>query len=552
MRLEDTSLLSLDTQTLRHTLTSAKNKFLNKPALAFVDSAPITYSELYSKVIFLAQQLLDLGIKPGDKVAILSENSPNWGVAYFSITSIGAAAVPILPDFHTNEIHNIVRQSQAKAIFISEKFQSKIAGFSPAPLTMINVGNFEIISTPEKKCKKQPSLTYQEIMVKENDLAAIIFTSGTTGHSKGVMLTHKNIVANAINGGNTFTKLGENEKLLSILPLSHTYECTLGLVFPILIGASIYYIEGKPVPSMLMTAMQKIKPTIVFSIPLIMEKIFKLRILPELKKSRIGRGLYKFGFSRKQLHKIAGKKLLDSFGGKLILFGIGGAPLSRQTEEFLQDANFPYYTAYGLTEASPLVTGASQEKRLGSVGQILPEIQTRIEKKSGTHKEGELYIKGPSIMRGYHGDPETTSEVLSEDGWLKTGDLCHIDADNYLYIHGRSKNMILGPSGENIYPEEIESILLTNRYVIESIVYEHESKVVARIHLDYPLLEGEFTKDKLTPQQIKKQMADIIEGIRIQTNSQLSSFSRINRLIEQEEPFAKTPTQKIKRYLYVT
>ncbi len=544
-------MLSLETQTLRYALINAKNQFPHKPALAFVDSTPITYADFYTKVELLAQQLLDLGIKSGDKIAILSENSPNWGIAYFSITSIGAIAVPILPDFHTNEVHNIVRQSQAKAIFISEKFQPKITGGNLTNLTTIDTKSFNINPAPEIKHNKTPA-SYQDIIVKESDIAAIIFTSGTTGHSKGVVLTHQNIVANAINGGNTFANLGKNEKLLSILPLSHTYECTLGLVLPILIGASINYIEGKPVPSTLMTAMQKVKPTIVFSIPLIMEKIFKLRILPELKKSRIGRGLYKYKFSRKQLHKVAGKKLLESFGGKLVLFGIGGAPLSRQTEEFLQEANFPYYTAYGLTEASPLVTGASQERRLGSVGQILPEIETRIEKISDLHKEGELYIKGPSIMHGYHDDPETTSEVLSEDGWLRTGDLCHIDADNYLYIHGRSKNMILGPSGENIYPEEIESILLANRYVVESIVYEHESKVIARVHLNYPLLEDEFTKQKLTAQQIKKQMACIVEEIRTETNSQLSSFSRINRLIEQEEPFAKTPTQKIKRYLYVT
>ncbi len=545
-------MLSLETQTLRHILINAKNKFPHKPALAFVDSTPITFAEFYIKVELLAQQLLDLDIKAGDKIAILSENSPNWGVAYFSITSIGAIAVPILPDFHANEVHNIVRQSQAKAIFISERFHPKITGFNHTNLTVINTKNFDVSSAPEIKHSKKPTASYQDTIVKESDIAAIIFTSGTTGHSKGVVLTHKNIVTNAINGGNTFANLGKNEKLLSILPLSHTYECTLGLVLPILIGASIYYIEGKPVPSTLMAAMQKVKPTIVFSIPLIMEKIFKLRILPELKKSRVGRGLYKYKFSRKQLHKIAGKKLLESFGGKLVLFGIGGAPLSRQTEEFLQEANFPYYTAYGLTEASPLVTGASQEKRLGSVGQILPQIQTRIEKISDTHKEGELYIKGPSIMREYHADPEATAKVLSDDGWLKTGDLCHIDSDNYLYIHGRSKNMILGPSGENIYPEEIESILLTNRYVVESIVYEHESKVIARVHLNYPLLEDEFAKQKLSAQQIKKQMVNIIEEVRTETNSQLSSFSRINRLIEQEEPFAKTPTQKIKRYLYVT
>lgn len=536
--------------TLRHTLFNATKEYADKDSLAYVDSHPISYAELMDKVSSQAQTLLDNGISPGDRVAILSENCPNWGIAYLAITTSGAVVVPILPDFHANEIQNILKQSQAKAIFISDKLLPNIASLGRNKLLVISTENMKLES--QSKETKANKFNYQELSVEEDDLAAIIFTSGTTGHSKGVMLTHKNIVANAVDGGKSFDDLREDERLVSLLPLSHTYECTLGFVLPLLIGASIHYIEGKPVPSTLMKAMEKIKPTIVFSIPLIIEKIFKLKILPQLKKGTITRSLYKFEFSRKKLHKIAGKKLLDSFGGKIHLFGIGGAPLSQKTERFLLDAEFPYYCAYGLTESSPLVTGASKNRRLGSVGQILPTIETRIEKKHPEQKEGELYIKGPSIMRGYYEDPDTTNEVLSEDGWLKTGDLCHIDADNYLYIHGRSKNMILGPSGENIYPEEIESILLTHRYVVESIVYEHETNVVARVHPDYDLLQKEFDQQGLTLQQRKKRMNSIIDEIRIETNQQLSSFSRINRIIEQEEPFAKTPTQKIKRYLYVT
>lgn len=539
--------------TLRHVLTSAASKYSDKDSLAFVGSSPISYSQLQDSVAVQAQILLDNGISPGDRVAILSENCPNWGISYLAISTCGAIAVPILPDFHANEVQNILKQSKAKGVFVSKKLRAKISGTKSSDLLIISTADMKIESAPVfKSKKKQEKFNYPDIEIKENDIAAIIFTSGTTGHSKGVILTHKNIVANAIDGGNSFTKLNEDERLVSLLPLSHTYECTLGFVLPLLIGASIYYINGKPVPTAIMAAMEKVKPTIVFSIPLIIEKIFKLKILPQLKKNPVTRGLYKFGFPRKKLHQIAGKKLIESFGGKLHLFGIGGAPLSLRTEKFLLDAGFPYYCAYGLTESSPLVTGASEEKRLGSVGQILPTIETKIEKSHPDQKEGELYIKGPSIMQGYYKDPETTSEVLSDDGWLKTGDLCHIDEDNYLYIHGRSKNMILGPSGENIYPEEIESILLTHRYVVESIVYEHQDKVVARVHPDYELIQKDFEHENLEPHQSKKRMQEIIEEIRTETNEQLSSFSRINRIIEQEDPFTKTPTQKIKRYLYVT
>mgnify|MGYP001557737523 FL=1 len=543
-------MLKPEQLTLRHVLTDAAEKYADKDCLAYVDSHPISYAELMDKVASQAQILLDKGIAPGDRIAILSENCPNWGIAYLAITTTGAVAVPILPDFHANEVHNILKQSQAKGIFISGKLMPNITGINRKEVLVISTDDMKIES--EIKQTTRLKLNYQDLEVAEDDLAAIIFTSGTTGHSKGVMLTHKNIVANAIDGGNSFVDLREDERLVSLLPLSHTYECTLGFVLPLLIGASIHYIEGKPVPSTLMAAMQKVKPTIVFSIPLIIEKIFKLRILPQLKKSAITRGLYKFDFPRKKLHQIAGKKLLESFGGHIRLFGIGGAPLSQKTERFLIDAGFPYYCAYGLTESSPLVTGASENRRLGSVGQILPTVEAKIEKKHPEQTEGELYIKGPSIMRGYYEDQDTTAEVLSEDGWLKTGDLCHIDDDNYLYIHGRSKNMILGPSGENIYPEEIESILLSHRYVVESIVFEHETKVVARVHPDYEQLQKEFDEQNLSLQQRKKRMSQIMDEIKTETNEQLSSFSRINRVIEQEEPFAKTPTQKIKRYLYVT
>lgn len=496
-------MVSLEKLTLVEVLKKAVNDYPNKLALSGIGQNEITYSEFYNKVQFISNFLREQGIVSRDKVAILSENSPNWGIAYFAITTLGAVAVPIMTEFQSADIHHILRHSESKAIFVSAKLYDKVEEFNSDILsTLILIDDFSIIPHAEssdllsrtiKERKKDFTKIFDAALkfvgiksetVKENDLAVIVYTSGTTGHSKGVMLTHKNIVFDAV-ATTEFIDINSNDKMLSQLPLAHTMECTLGLIMPIMVGVSIYYLDRPPTASVLLPALKKVKPTIMVSVPLIIEKIYKMKILPEINKNKVSRNLYKIPVFRKKINKIAGKKLLKTFGGNLRLFPIGGAALAPDVEKFLHEAKFPYAVGYGLTETSPLVTGTNNfNVRLGAAGKTLYGMEVKIANKDEVTGEGEVYIKGPNVMQGYYKDHEKTKDVFTEDGWFKSGDLGYLDKDGYLFLKGRSKNVIIGSNGKNIYPEEIESVINENEYVLESLVYHLEGKLIARVHLN--------------------------------------------------------------------
>ncbi len=560
---------NLSTLTLNALLKNSVQTYPTHIALGEVDGATINYSALQDKVHVVSELLSNQGIIAGDRVALLSENKPQWGIAYLAITTMGAVVVPILPDFTTAEVQHIVRHSGAKAIFVSEKLYSKvedefesslrsvfiIEDFSTVPLRtkgerlkeFIDQGSIELDKL-RGAAKRWAGRTRE---VQEDDLASIIYTSGTTGNSKGVMLTHKNIVSDAI-ATTGIIDVNHTDRLLSILPLSHAYECTLGLVLVLLVGAAVYYVDKPPTARVLTPALQSVKPTIMCSVPLVIEKIFKTRILPQFTQKRVVRGLYGINFMRRTLHRAAGKKLLRFFGGELRSFCIGGASLAPEVEHFLREAQFPYAIGYGLTETAPLIAGTDPAGTvLRSTGKPLPGVEIKIDKPNPHTGEGEILVRGPMVMQGYYKDADRTSEVLDKEGWLRTGDLGAFDSNGYLYIKGRLKNMILGPSGENIYPEEIEAVLNEEADVLESLVYEQNGQLIARVFLNYEELEQMFSSEKLNDSEIKERIVARLEMIRTHVNSQVKPFSRINKIIEQTEPFDKTPTQKIKRYLYV-
>jgi long-chain acyl-CoA synthetase len=340
--------------------------------------------------------------------------------------------------------------------------------------------------------------------------------------------------------------------LLSILPLSHTYECTLGLVTPLYAGASVYYLDRPPTAAALLPALESVRPTVMLSVPLVIEKIFKTKIHPQLTANAILRGLYHIPLVRKKLHAVAGKKLLKTFGGELRMFCVGGAPLAPDVELFLREAGFPYAMGYGLTETAPLVAGTNPGKsRYRSTGPALPGTEIRIDRPDPNTGEGEILIKGPTVMKGYYKDPARTAELIGADGWFRSGDLGVFDRDGYLYIKGRLKNMILGPNGKNIYPEELESIINEFDLVLESLVYEQAGQIVARIYLNYEEFERALTDATRPESELRKEIARLMERLKGEINQRLPSYARIQRMIEQTEPFEKTPTQKIKRHLYV-
>lgn len=560
---------NLSKKTLKHILERSAASYPNHSALTFVDEVPVTYSELKKEVEALSHFLRELGIVPGDRAAILSENMPHWGIAYFAVTTMGAVAVPILPEFHPNEIHHIIRHSGCKIVFVSEKLFDKMKDCpSHECVTLVLINTFESIqpeTTKEKlrellqSGKKKWAQVKDKALqmakknpkeVREDDIASIIYTSGTTGHSKGVMLTHRNIVANAL-ATVEVQDVNENDRFLSVLPMSHAYECTIGLVIPIMQGACVYYLNKPPISSVLLPALEKVRPTLMLVVPLIIEKTVKQKIFPKFTQKTLIRNMYRMTPVRKKLHQIAGKKLYETFGGQLRFFGIGGAPLSGEVEAFLREAGFPYAVGYGLTETSPLISGSSPKlTRTRSAGKVLSNAEVGIHNPDPKTGEGEIRVRGECIMKGYYNDPQRTAEVLDGDGWFKTGDLGVLDSDGYLFIRGRLKNVILGPNGENIYPEEIENGLNALDDVLESLVYQEEGQIVARVHLNYEKLDEEAVKHGWTETQTREYITRLLEKIRVSVNQKISSFSRINRIIEQPEPFEKTPTQKIKRYLY--
>jgi len=391
----------------------------------------------------------------------------------------------------------------------------------------------------------------KEFQLTAESVAVILYTSGTTGHSKGVVLTHGNLVSNAHSGVATIP-VHETDRFLSVLPMSHTYECTVGLIIPILSGSAVYFLQKPPTPRTLLPAMEQVKPTVMNVVPLIIEKIYKKRIQPKLAAKGIVGAVLKLGPARRKVSRIAGKKLMEAFGGEVRCLCIGGAALSPEVESFLADSGVPYAIGYGMTEAAPLLAGVGQDRqRFRAIGPPVPGVELRIDDPDPETGEGEILAKGPNIMREYYKAPRDTEDTFTADGWLKTGDLGMFDADGYLYIKGRLKNVIIGPSGENIYPEEIESVINSHEYVVESLVYEAEGQVCARIHLNYEALDEAFGVNTMIESEVRARVEAVLEQVRKESNTKVSSFAKVARVREQVEPFDKTPTHKIKRFVYL-
>jgi long-chain acyl-CoA synthetase len=352
--------------------------------------------------------------------------------------------------------------------------------------------------------------------------------------------------------GRVIQPIDENDRFLSVLPLSHTYENTLGLILPMLAGACVYYLRKPPTPAVLLPALEEVKPTMMLSVPLIIEKIYFNKILPAFRDKLILRLLYSVPFLRKKLNAAAGRKLYRTFGGNLKFFGIGGAKLNRTVERFLIEAKFPYAIGYGLTETAPLVAGANPSKSVfESTGPAIEDIEIKINEPSKKTGEGEIWVRGANVMKGYYMEPEMTAEVITPDGWFRTGDLGTLDSRNNLFIKGRLKNMILSSTGENIYPEEIESVINNFRFVVESLVIEQKGKLVALVHLNMEEMEKKYQHLKHdVAHQVEEKRDELLRELQDYVNSHVNRFSRIHKVVLQPVPFQKTATMKIKRFLY--
>ena len=538
--------------TIPYFLERSFSRYGENKALGFVGEEVLTYNSVKRSVEAVMAMLEKYTIGRGDKVAILSGSMPNWGITYMAVTSMGAVVVPILPDFTAEEVSNVLRHSETSAIFVSGALTAKLAGYSSDKLKLaITLDDFAVISGYSGTGYDPSSKPEKNYPVEEEDIAALIYTSGTTGKSKGVMLTHKNLCFTA-EKTLEIQRVNDLDIFLSILPLSHTYEQTLGLILPLFNGAAVYYLRKPPTPAVLLPALEVIKPTTMLTVPLIMEKIYFNKIAPTFRDSKLLSVLYGIPFFRKILHKAAGKKIYKTFGGRLRFFGIGGAKLNPTVEKFLIEAKFPYAIGYGLTETSPLLAGTRVgSPRLGSTGPAMEGVTLKINNPDPVTGEGEVWAKGDNVMKGYYKDPVMTAEVLTQDGWFRTGDLGIMDKNGYLSLKGRLKNMIVGSSGENIYPEEIESVINDFHMVIESLVVQKKGKLVAMVHLNMDELQAKYqTMKKELTEQAEVKLDEYLEEIRKYVNSKVNKFSQVQAVVFHPEPFQKTATLKIKRFLY--
>jgi long-chain acyl-CoA synthetase len=546
-------MVKLEKLTLPVMLKASFDGFKDRESLVFAGEEKRTYQELKYEVENLGTRLRKMGIAKGTKVAILSMNMPNWGIAYFAIASVGAVVVPILPDFHPHEIRNIIQHSGAEAIFVSENLICKLETEEYPLLRILQIEDFQEVNAADYPVsvmeKNSAGFEYED--VAEDDLLSIIYTSGTTGKSKGVMLSHKNIVWTT-RQCEYFQDINANDRFLSVLPLSHTFENTLGLMLPVMHGASVHYLHKPPTPAVLLPALQIVKPTIMLVVPLIIEKIYKGKVLPQINSKAITRTLYKYRFFQKLINKLAGNKLYETLGGQLRFFGIGGAKLDNQVERFLMDTKVPMAIGYGLTETSPLLAGAvGKNVRYLSTGIPLEGVRLRIANADPVTGEGEVQALGENVMKGYYKEPGLTAEAFTADGWFRTGDLGRFDQSGVLYIKGRIKNMIVGASGENIYPEEIESVINRMEYVLESLVVQKKGRLVAMVHLNMEEIEQRFKQLKEEAvQKFNARIDEILNEIQRKVNEQVNNFSRVQMVVLQPIPFEKTPTLKIKRFLY--
>ena len=502
-----------------------------------------TYASFKNRCDGLSKVLTQYGIGAGDKVAILSQSMPNWSVAFYATTVFGRISIPILPDSSENEVTNIINHSESKVLFVSERLINKVSKeVMDKMVLVINMDNLEVIKADDEKftCDGKPAVPTPD------EIATIIYTSGTTGSAKGVVLSHRNLASNVITCYHSCKRTAK-DRWLSILPMAHTLEMTLGMLYPMYCGASVYYLQKPPVPSILMKALKIVEPTTMLTVPMIIEKVYKNSVVPTIKKSRT------LSWMNEHMNgimcKIIGMKLKATFGGHVTFYGIGGAKLDPEVEAFLLKAGFPYAIGYGLTETSPLLGYAMNGWRtVGSLGYPVYNVQLKLHDVNPETGEGEIVAKGPNVMLGYYKDPQRTKSVFTEDGWFRTSDIAVQDKKGRFYIKGRNSNMILGPSGENIYPEEIENVINNVEGVNESIVVERNGKLVALVQPQDNFIQWDKESEDKLYEKLDAWKSKVLKIV----NKNVSKASQVSSVEVMKEPFEKTATQKIRRFKYKT
>ncbi|MCX6325728.1 MAG: AMP-binding protein [Bacteroidia bacterium] len=516
-----------------------------------------SYKEIAEKILKLHILFKESGINEGDKIALVGRNSANWCIIYLAAVTSGVVIVPILPDFKPEDLTNIINHSDSRLLFVDDKIfetvditrMPEIIGvFSLDDFRMIMSGNSiikEVFASLEVKYSKAyPDLRQEDIKfsdISNDHLAVISYTSGTTGFSKGVMITHNSLAAN-VRYAQKNMPLESGDPVVSFLPLAHTFGCAFEFLFPFTFGCHITILTKTPSPQILIQAFKEIKPRLILSVPLVVEKIYKKQLLPVLSKPHMKILLAIPGVNKILFKKIR-EKLTETFGGRFKELVVGGAAFNADAEKFFKKIGFRFTVGYGMTECGPLISYASWDTtKLSASGRAVDTLEVTIDSDDPENQVGEIILRGENVMTGYYKNEKATSEMIDDKGWMHTGDLGVIDKEGNIFIKGRSKSMILGPSGENIYPEEIESVINNKDYVTESLVISEDNKLIGLIFPDYEMMK----RDNIS----EGQLISILNEIRKDVNKRLPDFMAVSKFRVHPEEFAKTPKRSIKRFLY--
>ena len=527
-------------------------------ALSNYQGDDFTYRETATLMARIHLLYREAGIREGDKIALLGKNSVHWGVIYLATVTYGAVIVPLLPDFRPADVQKLIDHSDSLLLFSERSlFQPLDAETFPSVRGVLSVEDFSLLHARDKELealtgrwddlfnKKYPEGYRREDLdlpeIANDRLAVISYTSGTTGNSKGVMLSHNSLAAN-VRFAHRHMPLEAGDRLVSFLPLAHAYGCAFEFLFPFTLGCHITFLTKTPSPQIITKAFAEIRPRLILSVPLVIEKIYKKKILPSLEKP-VMKTLLRIPGINSLLHKTIRKKLLEVFGGNFHEIVIGGAAFNPEAEIFFHRIRFPFTIGYGMTECGPLISYAPwDDRKLFSCGRPVDTLEVRIDSSDPENEAGEILVRGDNVMEGYYKNEEATRHVLDADGWLHTGDLGTMDAEQNIFIRGRSKNMILGPSGQNIYPEEIEAILNNSPLVADSLVVNRDNRIVALVYPDQEVIRAR----RLAGEELAKAM----DRIRREANKELAAYMQVHRIEIMEEDFQRTPKKNIKRFKY--
>ena len=537
----------------------AFKKNWDRPAISNYHGETLHYKDVARRMEKLHIMFEECGLQKGDKVAICSRNQANWAVTFLAIMTYGAVPVPLLHEFKSANIHHLVNHSEAKILFVDDVIWEGLSETEMPDLhAIIQVNTFKILFASDEKIveakthlnelfgRKYPEAFTPECLDyyedSEDELAVINYTSGTSGFSKGVMIPYRAILSNLQFGKKVLTQLDNKSKVVSMLPCAHMYGLMFEVLYELSVGCHVHFLSRLPSPKIIMQALAEVKPNIVIAVPLVIEKIYKTKVKPILEKEGIKFLMKVPGLDQIVLNKVK-TELINAFGGEFYEVIIGGAAFNKEVEAFFKRMGFPFTVGYGMTECAPIITYDDwKEEKLYSCGKAAPNMEVRIASADPANIPGEIQVKGANVFLGYYKNETATSEVFTEDGWFRTGDMGVLDADGSLFIKGRTKCMILGPSGQNIYPEEVETALNSQPYVVDSLVIEDDGGLTALIYPDFQQGAKDGMDQRAFLQYIKDQLPE--------WNKELPNYAKLKKIEVMSEDFERTPKKSIKRYLY--